>query len=270
MKHFLIFLNIFRKTFFLKYPPLKPKTKLKIGLVWVLTSLRMPGMIEHCTSTHKELQCFQMRENSVFWTCPTPNQTETKNPWNVLSFTQKYIICPMCKFEIQKKVFIAHPTALALLDLCVQGKCDSQRINIGEIYSNSGPKKFDTLKYLFWSLPNNGQILSSMLSIKFWWQSCDNECCLVEWQHYDSPTSEYSNISQLQSRTVSESGLEQDTLRWLSPGSRLLDTPVPASGPLWLSQVSFCQITRGIIYCQTINTQAVNYGDVQRVEIPCY
>ena len=161
-------------------------------------------------------------------------------------------------------------TALALLDLCVQGKCDSQRINIGEIYSNSGPKKFDTLKYLFWSLPNNGQILSSMLSIKFWWQSCDNECCLVEWQHYDSPTSEYSNISQLQSRTVSELGLEQDTLRWLSPGSRLLDTPVPASGPLWLSQVSFCQITRGIIYCQTINTQAVNYGDVQRVEIPCY
>ena len=68
-------------------------------------------------------------------------------------------------------------------------------------------------------LPNNEQILSSMLSIKFWWQSCHNECCLVEWQHYDSPTSEYSNISQVQSRTVSELGLEQDTLRWLSPGS---------------------------------------------------
>ena len=50
------------------------------GFVWVLTSLMMPGMIEHCTSVHRELQCFQMRENSVFWTCPTPNQTEMKNP----------------------------------------------------------------------------------------------------------------------------------------------------------------------------------------------
>ena len=78
--------------------------------------------------------------------------------------------------------------------------------------------------FFFEELTNNEQILSSMLSIKFWWQSCHNECCLVEWQHYDSPTSEYSNISQVQSRTVSELGLEQDTLRWLSPGSRLLDT----------------------------------------------
>ena len=112
-EHFLIFLNIFRKAFFLKYPPLKPKTKPKIGFVWVLTSLMMPGMIEHYTSAHRELQCFQMRENSVFWTCHTPNQTKTKNPWNVLSFTPKYIICPMCKFEIPKKVFITHPTVEA-------------------------------------------------------------------------------------------------------------------------------------------------------------
>ena len=70
----------------------------------------MPGMIEHCTSAHRELQCFQMRENSVFWTCPTPNQTKMKNPWKSQAFTPKYIICPMCKFEIPKKVFITHPT----------------------------------------------------------------------------------------------------------------------------------------------------------------
>jgi len=38
----------------------------------------MPGMIEHYTSIHRELQCFQMRERSVFWTCPTPNQTKPK------------------------------------------------------------------------------------------------------------------------------------------------------------------------------------------------
>ena len=98
-EHFLIFLNIFRKAFFLKYPPLKPNTKLKIGFVWVLTSLMMPGMIEHYTSAHRELQCFQMRENSVFWTCPTPNQTEMKNPWKSLTFTPKYIICP------ERKIF---------------------------------------------------------------------------------------------------------------------------------------------------------------------
>ena len=124
--------------------------------------------------------------------------------------------------------------------------------------------------FFFEELPNNEQILSSMLSIKFWWQSCHNECCLVEWQHYDSPTSEYSNISQVQSRTVSELGLEQDTLRWLSPGSWI---PGHSKWPTLLSQVSFCQIAGApgagarIIYGKTINTEAVNYGDVQRVEI---
>ena len=79
----------------------------------------MPGMIEHYTSAQRELQFFQMRENSVFWTCPTPNQTETKNPWNVLNFTPKYIICPMCKFEIPKKVFITHPTVLQCTVVCI-------------------------------------------------------------------------------------------------------------------------------------------------------
>ena len=33
-----------------------------------------------------------------------------KNPWNVLSFTPKYTVCTMSKFEIQKKVSFTHPS----------------------------------------------------------------------------------------------------------------------------------------------------------------
>ena len=33
-----------------------------------------------------------------------------KKSWNVLSFTPKYIICPMCKKKLQKKVTFTHPT----------------------------------------------------------------------------------------------------------------------------------------------------------------
>ena len=71
----------------------------------------MPGMIEHYTSIHRELQCFQMRENSVFWTCPTPNQTKMKNPWKSLTFTQKYIICPLC----QKNSYYYSPYCLLMV-----------------------------------------------------------------------------------------------------------------------------------------------------------
>ena len=38
-----------------------------------------------------------MRGNSDFCTCPTPNQTGMKNPWKPTVFTQKYIICSLCK-----------------------------------------------------------------------------------------------------------------------------------------------------------------------------
>ena len=56
-----------------------------------------PAKSEHYVSTHRKLQCFQMRGNSDFWTCPTPNQTGMKNPWKPQAFTLKYIICPMCQ-----------------------------------------------------------------------------------------------------------------------------------------------------------------------------
>ena len=79
------------------YPPLKPKTILKILLNWVLTSVMKPAKSEHYTSTHRKLQCFQMRGNSDFWTCPTPNHTGMKNPWKPQVFSQKYIICSLCK-----------------------------------------------------------------------------------------------------------------------------------------------------------------------------
>ena len=127
------------------------------------------------------------------------------------------------------------------------------------------------LKVYFEKLPKNGQILSSMLSIKFWWQSCHNECCLVEWQHYDSPTSEYSsNISRVGSRTVSE----------LGPGRKIhcdgflrLDTqlctkwPTPTVTSLMKPNVRRPGSRSRIIYGETINTGPVNYGDVQGVEI---
>ena len=59
----------------MKFPPLKPKTIQKIVYSWE------PAKSERYTSTHRKLQCFQVRGYSGFRT-PTPNQTRMKNPWN--------------------------------------------------------------------------------------------------------------------------------------------------------------------------------------------
>ena len=51
---------------------------LKLEFFWVLTSLTMQGMFEHYTSTHRELQCFQMRGKFSFFDLSNPKPNRNK------------------------------------------------------------------------------------------------------------------------------------------------------------------------------------------------
>ena len=50
----------------------------KFVFLWVLTSLMMPGIIEHFTYTHREPQCLKMRGQFSFLDLsnPKPNQNQ--------------------------------------------------------------------------------------------------------------------------------------------------------------------------------------------------
>ena len=90
----------------------------------------MPGIFEHCTSTHRELQCFQMRGKFSFLDLSNPKPNRNEKSLKCSQFYTKIHCLSNVQIRNPKKGLFYSPYPIVTLGTA----CDPDSLGYGQIF----------------------------------------------------------------------------------------------------------------------------------------